>query len=68
MIIRNKVAILGETKMGKCNYCGKTEDLRPYGKDQAMICYNCGMKPENRKTTDEEINKLMDTIPKTPIN
>jgi len=37
-----------------CEYCNKkTDDLRPYGKDGAWICYQCGMKPENRSTTDK---------------
>lgn len=40
-----------------CEYCGgkfKNEDLRPYGKNKAMICYDCGMKPENKKETESQ--------------
>lgn len=40
-----------------CSECGKTNELRPYGKDGAMICYDCGML--NREQTDYEFDKLM---------
>lgn len=31
-----------------CSVCGaKDKELRPYGKDFAMICFECGMKDEN---------------------
>jgi hypothetical protein len=29
---------------GVCTQCGKFEELRPYGKDGAKICFACGMK------------------------
>lgn len=32
---------------GPCTYCGTEGELRPYGKDGAMICRPCGIKPEN---------------------
>lgn len=42
-----------------CAYCLMTHEkgggiieLRPYGKDGAWICFDCGMKPENKETTD----------------
>ena len=31
---------------GKCSDCGKVKDLRPYGKDGAWVCFDCGMKDE----------------------
>jgi hypothetical protein len=50
-MIGNSLIICEESE-GKCEYCGKTAELRPYGKGGAKICFECGMKPENRKTTD----------------
>lgn len=43
---------LRQTKPQGCDYCGKVDELRPYGKNGAWICFKCGMKPENRKQTD----------------
>lgn len=49
-----------------CSYCGKTHeedgcrvDLRPYGKDGAWICYDCGMKPENEATTNTMFGRIL---------
>ena len=48
-IVGNKFYISEEPR-GKCEYCGKVAELRPYGKNRANICFECGMK-------DEEITK-----------
>lgn len=32
--------------MSVCTECGKEDDLRPYGKNGAMVCFECGMKDE----------------------
>jgi hypothetical protein len=49
----NKIVILGEESPdAKCDYCGKIDELRPYGKNGAKICYDCGMKPENKAQTE----------------
>ena len=29
---------------GQCDSCGRIDDLRPYGLDFALICYECGQK------------------------
>ena len=29
-----------------CTECGKDDDCRPYGKNAAMVCFDCGMKDE----------------------
>lgn len=29
-----------------CSECGADDDCRPYGKNGAMICFDCGMKDE----------------------
>lgn len=31
-----------------CTECGVDDDCRPYGENGAMICYDCGMKDEER--------------------
>lgn len=42
----------------KCEYCGQIDELRPYGKDGAMICFDCGMKPENIKQTEAAFDEM----------
>lgn len=31
---------------GKCELCGKQDELRPYGPDNKNICFDCAMKDE----------------------
>ena len=31
---------------GKCEGCGKTDELRPYGPNNSNICFDCAMKDE----------------------
>lgn len=31
---------------GKCEMCGKADELRPYGPNGANICFPCAMKDE----------------------
>lgn len=33
----------------KCNYCGTTKDLRPYGPRGSMVCFACAMETPERK-------------------
>lgn len=35
-----------ERNKGKCELCGKTAELRPYGPKGESICFACGMKNE----------------------
>jgi hypothetical protein len=30
----------------KCEFCGKVDELRPYGPNRERICFECGMKDE----------------------
>jgi hypothetical protein len=56
----DKVIIIGgEFTPEPCEYCGTVDELRPYGKDGAKICFECGMKPENIKTTEEMFGKVL---------
>lgn len=40
---------------GKCELCGKTAELRPYGPKGERICFDCGMK--DKKTTNSQLLK-----------
>jgi hypothetical protein len=35
--------------MNKCYYCNTTEDLRPYGPDHSMVCFECAMSTPERE-------------------
>ena len=37
------------------NLCGEIGELRLYGKNDEMICYECGMK--DKETTDKKIEE-----------
>lgn len=44
---------LDEETIGTCTECGTPDkDLRPYGENFAMICYDCGCKNEERTRTN----------------
>jgi len=34
----------------QCDFCGKIDELRPYGPNGECICFDCGMK--DKETTD----------------
>jgi hypothetical protein len=44
-----------EEAMGNCSICGQRDELRPYGKNGAMVCFDCGIKDE--KTMIEQFEK-----------
>jgi predicted Zn-ribbon and HTH transcriptional regulator len=35
-----------EAKPAKCEDCGVLDELRPYGKNAANVCFDCAMKDE----------------------
>lgn len=43
-----------------CNAEFEIEDLRPYGKEGSLICYDCGTSPENLAATEAAFNKKFD--------
>ena len=61
--VDGKLFIAEPEPFGKCEYCGKVDELRPYGKNGARICFRCGMKnkEETAKIFLEEI-KDVDTV------
>lgn len=46
----------------QCDYCGKIDELRPYGRNGTAICYECGMKPENKEETDKQFMKRIEGV------
>lgn len=55
-----KIVIIGEeVAHKKCSECGRVDKLRPYGKNGAELCFDCAMKPDNKKTVDKNMNKIL---------
>lgn len=48
----------GEEPEGPCAFCGKDEELRPFGPNDELICFDCAMKDE--KTTNRKFNEQID--------
>ena len=70
-LIKGNVVVIGskeEAIPAPCEYCGKVDELRPYGKNGAFICFECGMKPENKETTIKKYLSLLDSVPKIDPN
>lgn len=45
---------------GPCAYCKCEEDLRPYGRDGAWICFTCAMgSDENKEEARRQLFKLL---------
>jgi hypothetical protein len=43
--------------MQRCSVCGELRETRPYGKDDAEICWPCGMQPENKPYVDAAMER-----------
>jgi hypothetical protein len=42
---------------GKCELCGKNDELRPYGPNNENICFDCAMKDE--ATTKRKFKEML---------
>lgn len=51
---------------GKCELCGKIEELRPYGSNGERICFECGMK--NVEVTKKQFQKVLDGVQDISVN
>lgn len=49
------VAVICEQPDARCSQCGEVTDVRPYGPNGAMVCYDCAMK--DPKGTQRRMNK-----------
>lgn len=38
------ITIIYEEKPQQCDDCGEIKELRPYGPDYSMVCFDCAMK------------------------
>ncbi len=43
---------------GVCAFCGKINELRPYGPNNESICFDCAMKDE--ETTIRKFHEFVD--------
>lgn len=60
--IANNTLFIEPEKPQQCDYCGKIDELRPYGRDGACICHECGTRPENKEETRRRFNTLLDKV------
>ncbi len=51
------VAVICPEPDGKCELCGKVDELRPYGPKGERICYDCAMKDE--PTTERQMKRVL---------
>lgn len=51
----NGIIIIEPTEDAKCELCGKIDELRPYGQNNEMICFECGMK--DKETTERKMDE-----------
>jgi len=51
------VFVIAVEPAGKCELCGKIDELRPYGPKGERICYECGMK--DKRATEKQMEKFM---------
>jgi hypothetical protein len=40
------ILVICEESDGLCAFCGRLEELRPYGPNNERICFDCAMKDE----------------------
>jgi hypothetical protein len=43
---------------GECAFCGKADELRPYGPNNENICFDCAMKDE--ATTARKFSEFLE--------
>lgn len=51
------ISIICEEPPGKCELCGKVDELRPYGPNGERICFKCGQK--NEPITTRRMNHIL---------
>ena len=53
----NGIPVIFAEPPQKCEMCGKIAETRPYGKDGAEVCFECGMK--DKATTEKMCKKIL---------
>lgn len=51
------VIVIESTAPATCTDCGQEDELRPYGKDGAWVCFDCAMKDEAE--AEKQFEKLI---------
>ena len=54
---KNRVLVIEQTKAAKCDFCGKLDELRPYGPMGENICFDCAMK--DKAGTQKRFGQMM---------
>lgn len=53
----NRIVFIQPQPDEVCEFCGKTEELRPYGPKGENICHECGMK--DKEMTNKRMNQVL---------
>jgi len=59
----NGIPVIFEEEPNECSTCHKFEECRPYGKNGALVCFDCAMK--DKETTKEQMNMRLFGEPPT---
>ena len=43
----SKRGVIAAENAQQCDLCGKVDELRPYGPNGEVVCFECGMKDED---------------------
>jgi len=62
------VLIIEREKKQICEFCGKEEETRPYGKNEKEICFKCAHLPENIEETNKHATALINSVSGVIIN
>lgn len=60
--MQKNISIEIEGVFGNCTLCGKSGPLMPFGKNETMICIECGQTPKNQKRLKKIVAVLFDEI------
>jgi hypothetical protein len=52
------IVYIQEEAEGRCELCGRLDELRPYGPNNERICFDCAMK--DKETTARKFREFMD--------
>ena len=46
----------------QCDECGEIKKLRPYGKNNTCICFDCSKKPKNKDIVETNFKKIIHSV------
>lgn len=58
--LEGDILIIMEEPETKCAFCNTIAECRPYGPNQQMICFKCGMKPKYKEIVTDNFKALLD--------